>query len=244
MADNKQLPATGTGTADIVVATDEITGTDWQKLKIGDGVADSTVMLHVVAEDEALTGGETGILSYGIRTATPANTSGADGDAELLQINDGKLWVANLGFLVPVQTTITRPADTAVYAAGDAISDSTSAPTSGGFTFTNAARKSGGAGIIKAAIFTTDNDPATRLSAELHLFDRAVTNINDNTAYAVTDAEIKTGMGVIPFSMFDAGNNGMAHVVGLEIPFVCNGSANLRFLYRARNAYTPANAET
>lgn len=34
MADNKTLPATGTGTADIVVATDDIGGVDYQRIKV------------------------------------------------------------------------------------------------------------------------------------------------------------------------------------------------------------------
>jgi hypothetical protein len=42
MADNKTLPPTGTGTADIVVATDEIAGVDYQKIKLVDGTADSS----------------------------------------------------------------------------------------------------------------------------------------------------------------------------------------------------------
>jgi len=41
MADNKTLPPTGTGTADIVVATDEISGVDYQKVKLVDGTPDS-----------------------------------------------------------------------------------------------------------------------------------------------------------------------------------------------------------
>ncbi len=145
--------------------------------------------------------------------------------------------------IIRCQTDVTRPADTTAYAAGDAISDSTSAPTAGGFTFTSAARKSGGSGIIIAATFSSSNDPATRLAGELFIFDQAVTAINDNAAFAVSDAEIKTCLPPIPFSMFDAGNNGFCAVTNIAIPFVCVGTANLRFLLRARNAYTPASAE-
>lgn len=45
MADNKTLPATGTGTANIQVATDEIAGVDYQKVKLVDGTADSTALI-------------------------------------------------------------------------------------------------------------------------------------------------------------------------------------------------------
>lgn len=145
--------------------------------------------------------------------------------------------------MVTVQTDVTRPADTSVYAASDCISDSTSAPTSGGFTLSNVVRASGGSGIITDVLVASSNDPATRLSGEVFLFNQAVTNVNDNAAFVVSDTEIKTCVGTIPFSLFDAGNNGLAHVTGLSIGFTCSGSANLRFLLRARNAYTPASSE-
>ena len=73
---------------------------------------------------------------------------GADGT------NDGDVAKANplpvlpLGLPKTIKVDVTRPADTAVYAAADAISDSTSAPTSGGFTITDAGRVSGGSCII------------------------------------------------------------------------------------------------
>jgi hypothetical protein len=142
-----------------------------------------------------------------------------------------------------IKVDVTRPADTAAYAVADAISNSTSAPTSGGFTITGAARQSGGSCLITDVCVASSNDPATRLSGEIMIFDQAVTNINDNVAYGVSDAEIKTKIATIPFSLFDAGNNGFAHVTGLSILCTCVGSADLRFLLRTRNAYTPASAE-
>jgi hypothetical protein len=163
-----------------------------------------------------------------------------DGDVALTN----PLPVRSFVYPVTVQTDMTRQAaDTTQYGANDAMSNSTSAPTSGGFTFTGAARVSGGSGIITDATFSTDADVATKLSAELWLFNQAVTNINDNAAFAVSDAEIKTCVGVIPFTMYDAGNNGFAHASGLSIMFTCVGTANLRFLYRVRNAYTPVGSE-
>jgi len=168
---------------------------------------------------------------------------GADG------VNDGDISSTNplpvsaLGFPKTIKVDVTRPADTTAYAAADCISDSTSAPTSGGFTITNAGRQSGGSCIITDVCVASSNDPATRLAGEIFIFDTSVTNVNDNTAFVVSDTEIKTCAAVIPFSLFDAGNNGFAHVSGLNILATCSGSANLRFLLRARNAYTPASAE-
>jgi hypothetical protein len=238
MADNiGYTPGTGA-----TIAADDVGGVLFQKIKIYSST-DGTEAPLSVAEDAAHASGDHGIAAMAVRTDAPANKSGTDGDYEPLQMSAGRLWVSPLGFPVTVQTDVTRPADTTAYATGDAISNSTSAPTSGGFTLTGAARKSGGSGIITDMTIASSNDPATRLSGEIFLFDQAVTNINDNAAFAVSDAEIKTCVGVVPFSLFDAGNNGFAHITGLNILFTCVGSANLRFLVRTRNAYTPASAE-
>jgi hypothetical protein len=142
-----------------------------------------------------------------------------------------------------VKVDVTRPADTTAYAVADAISNSTSAPTSGGFTIANAGRQSGGSCLITDVIVSSDAAPATRLSGEIFIFDQSVTNINDNTAFAVSDTERKNMIAAIPFSLFNLGNNGIAHVTGLSILCTCVGSADLRFLLRARNAYTPASGE-
>jgi hypothetical protein len=243
MVDNVTVPTTGTGTATPVIATDDVGGVHYQRFKISNGEADSAVHLGVYAEDEGHTSGDTGLMALAVRQATPANLSGTDGDYEPLQMNAGALWVSPLGFPVTVQTDVTRPADVIAYSASDCISDSTSAPTSGGFTLTGAARKSGGSGMIIDALICTSNDAATKLSGEVMIFNQAATNVNDNTAYGVSDTEIKTLVAAIPFSFFDAGNNGVSHITGINAMFTCVGSANLRFHLRARNAYTPASAE-
>jgi hypothetical protein len=265
MADNVPITA-GSGTN---VATDDISGVHYQRVKLVDGTLDGTGAIGGDAtngldvdptrlpapfgaagatsiaktEDVASADADVGIPAMAIRKSAPGNTSGTDGDYEMLQMNAGALWVAPLDFFVTVSTDVTRPADTTAYTVNDALSDSTSAPTSGGFTFTSAARKSGGSGIITDAIITTAADAATLLQGEIWLFNTSVTNVNDNTAFAVSDAEIKTCVGKIPFTLEDAGNNGFAHVQNLNIGFTCSGSANLRFLIRVKNAYTPVSAE-
>lgn len=166
---------------------------------------------------------------------------GADGT------NDGDVSTANplpvRSMQVTCTTDVTRPANTTAYAVNDAWSDSTSAPTSGGFTFTSAARVSGGSGVITDAIVASSNNPGTLLQGEIWLFDTSVTNINDNSAFSITDSEVKTVVGVIPFTLGTNNLNSIAHVQNLSIGFTCSGSANLRFLVKVKNAYTPASAE-
>lgn len=196
-------------------------------------------------EDAASNDGDRGVKILAVQKATPANTGGSDGDYEFLQLSAGKLWVKHIGDFVTVSTDVTRQAaDTTTYAANDTISDSTSAPTSGGFTFTNAGRISGGSGIITDAIISSSAVPALLLQGEIWLFDTSVTNPNDNVAFVISDGEAKTYVGKIPFALESAGaNNSVAHIVGLNIGFTCVGSANLRFLLRAKNAYIPVGSE-
>lgn len=46
-------------------------------------------------EDVASADGDAGIPAMAIRKATPANTSGTDGDYEMLQVSAGRLWVSD-----------------------------------------------------------------------------------------------------------------------------------------------------
>lgn len=258
MADNVAITA-GSGTT---IATDDVGGgVQVQRVKVTwgpDGTANDAdaasgkalpVALYNAAgvaiskaEDAASADGDHGIPAMVVRRDTPANTSGTDGDYEMLQVSGGKLWTAPLSFFATCSTDITRPADTTAYAANDALSDSTSAPTSGGFTFTSAARKSGGSGIITDMWICSSNATGSQ-QGEIWIFDTAVTNINDNSAFAISDSEIKTVVAKIPYTTVADTNNAGVHVQNLAIGYTCVGSANLRFLVKIKAAYTPASAE-
>jgi hypothetical protein len=54
----------------------------------------TTIAGAVRAEDAASADGHTGIGALAVRKATPANTSGTDGDYEFLQMSAGRLWVS------------------------------------------------------------------------------------------------------------------------------------------------------
>lgn len=241
MADTVPITA-GSGTT---IATDDISNTNlhYQRMKITDGTADSEVHLKVVAEDAASASGDTGLIAMAVRGDTPANTSNANGDYEPLQVSNGALWVSPLGFPNTVSVDITRPADATAYAVNDALSDSTTAPTSGGFTLTSIARKSGGSALITDVWVANSNPAATPLQGEIFFFNTAVTNVNDNAAWAVSDAEIKTCVGRVGFALETGGNNSFAHVQNVNILATCSGTANLRFLIRVKNAYTPTASE-
>lgn len=165
---------------------------------------------------------------------------GADG------ANDGDVSTANplptRSRMTTVDRTITRPADTTAYAASDVWSDSTSAPTSGGFSLSNAARSSGGSGLITDLAII--NSAASALTGELWIFDGAVTAVNDNAAFALSDSDALKLVAQIPFVTAAQPSNAIAHLPGLGIGFTCAGSADLRFLVKLLAAYTPTSAET
>lgn len=147
-----------------------------------------------------------------------------------------------------ITTTVTRPADTTAYAANDAWSDSTSAPTTGGFTFAGAASGLGLGGFITDLMVVSSNDPSTLLQGEIWIFDSAVTNINDNAAFALSDADAVKLEAVIPFTMASttggSGTNSYAQVSNLILGYGPIGTPDLRFLIKVKNAYTPASGET
>lgn len=150
--------------------------------------------------------------------------------------------VVNDAGLVTVTTQITRPADTTAYAANDAIANSTSSPTSGGFTLSGIARASAKSGIISDIIVASTN-PAGGLSGELWIFDTAVTAINDNAAFGVSNSEIATLVARVPFTTVAGTNNSAVQVSNLAIGYNTVGSANLRFLIRSAATYTPISGE-
>jgi hypothetical protein len=153
---------------------------------------------------------------------------------------------------VSIQTDWTRPADTSIYAAGDAVTDSTSSPTT--LTFTGCAKVNGGSGVIIAATMSDSFNQTTKGDFNLFIFDTTYTADNDNAVFTPTDAELKTCRGVISFSaglnfVGDAtsgsgGNLFYPGALARPIPFTCGAASTSLFGgLVARNAYTPGSAE-
>lgn len=145
------------------------------------------------------------------------------------------------GKTVSVDANFTRPADTTAYATNDSLTNSTSAPTV--LTFSNAARASGGSGVILDAILIDESNPGTVGSFDLMLYDTTFTPTNDNAAFNPSTTIQRTFVGKISFStQIVCGTTSQAyHATGVNLAFVTVGSANLFGQLVARNAYTPAN---
>lgn len=276
MADSAVAITAGAGT-NVDTRTEATNGDHRQVMVVGDpstnaGVApvDATYGLAVrqiagaaspaKAEDAASNDADVGMAMLAVRKATPADTSGSDGDYEFLQMKSGRLWASAvleagsaligqvIGAQVTVSTSVTKSTTTTTYTANDNWADSTSAPTAGGYTFTGCARGSGGSGIITDAIISCSVDPALPLQGEIWILDGAfAVNDNDNAAFTCSDADALLLIGVIPFTLAStvagSGTTSYAHIQNLSIGFTCVGSANLRFKVKVKNAYVNTASE-
>lgn len=142
-----------------------------------------------------------------------------------------------------VSAEFTRPADTTAYAAGDAVSNSTSAPVLMEFT---AAPHNGERGIIRSLRFTKSDNDTTNADFRVHLFSVAITAVNDNAAFSLAFADRGNRIGHIDIADTDliGGAANEAYRSDFVLPFECASNDNkLYALIEARGAYTPGSEE-
>lgn len=158
--------------------------------------------------------------------------------------------MARIGVSNVIESSITRPANATQYAAGDAVSNSTSAPVP--LIFSDAVREEGGAGLVVSATIATNSNESTKPSLELWLFDTLPTAVNDNAAFVVSDADVINVVGVLIFDSWVQGTAGTGGTMvghgdwkdSAPAPFFrCAGGKDLYGLLVARNAYTPISGE-
>lgn len=139
--------------------------------------------------------------------------------------------------------SLTRPADTTAYAAGDVVTAGTAAALSFGLNTS--------AGRIRSALLIDSASQATKPDIDLMLFDSSLTPDADNAAFTPTDAEMGTLIGVISFAgsafktgdaTVGAGGNGVIVSGGLDI-LLSGASETIYGVLVARNAYTPVASE-
>ena len=145
-----------------------------------------------------------------------------------------------------VRASVTRPADTTAYAAGDVLADSTSAPTV--LTFPGVTKGANGGAVISQAMSVSNLADATKPDLELWIFDSAPAATNDNAAFAPSDAEMLNLVGVIPFATASfkvGGGNIVCDVQTANV--VVNTKGGVSDLYAVpvvRNIWTAGSAET
>jgi hypothetical protein len=142
------------------------------------------------------------------------------------------------GYTDIISATLTRPADTTAYAAGDEVTD-----TGGTIrTLTGIARASGGTGSIRGVQLAFSDNWAVKPSLELHVYDTTSTPQTDNAAFAPSDAVELTKVCVIPITTVAVGDatantgNFTMDTGPIDFPFKCVGSANLFLRFVVRNA--------
>jgi hypothetical protein len=150
-----------------------------------------------------------------------------------------------------LQATLTRPANTTQYAAGDIIANSDAAPVVN--VLAGASLANGRGGKIRSVTLIDSSNALTAGDFELWLLNAAYTATNDNAAFAPTDAEAATveaiislpGSGsIIGNAGADAAGNRIYQVKDIDKDFTCAAaSKNLWWVLIARNAYTPVSAE-
>lgn len=152
--------------------------------------------------------------------------------------------VKAVGYQVARGTSFTRPADTTAYAAQDAVSNSTSAPTV--LTFADCGRVNGGSGVILSARHIKTGTALANY--RLHLYRVAPASaVNDNAQFPLLFANADRRIGFIDF-VHQTGGTGSdcthALTTFVNIPFVCDvATDNLFGLLTTTNGYTPASAE-
>lgn len=189
------------------------------------------------AEDGAHTTGDTGVAALAVRRTAKAVGSGTDGDYSTLNVNDsGDLRVdGGQAHVVKVVPTVTAGA----YTADDCMG--------GEMTVANAARISGGGGILTGITMTAEDDAADGWAAnnvEVLIFDsNPAGTYTDNVPLdgtALTDADATLLLGTVLLDTYvDLGNITMLKATNVNIPYLCSGSTSLFAVAINRGGVTP-----
>jgi hypothetical protein len=190
----------------------------------------------------ALTG--SGNLKTAVAESLPAGTNvigGVNINTSLSEATDSVSGHVG-GYNKVVNLLLTRPANVTAYSAGDEIADT--AGTAAQRSFVGAGRVNGGSGVIDGATLIFSDNPAVTPTLKLYLFDTDPTSAGDNAAFAPTDAQLATCLGVLTFSGGEVGTTGTTGNILFDsgpaaIDFTCaGGSTTLYFLLVTRTAFT------
>ncbi len=176
--------------------------------------------------------------------------SGASGSGMTLLA--GENHIGEVGGRTKVtNTSVTRPANTTAYAAGQVVA---SAGGSSIFTFSGAARINAGSGVIIGVSLLDEANQTTKADFDLFLFSTSPTSQADQVALGTTNSDMEACIGRVQFL---AGNaviaNAGAGAAGQtfypssltnNIAFqAAAGSTTIYGILVARSAYTPVSAE-
>lgn len=155
-----------------------------------------------------------------------------------------------MNFLKPgtISMSLTRPSDTNAYAANDAMANATSSPASQPFSVIGA---KGLAWILTGRAVSSANQ-STLPQIRQYIFTAAPAMTNDNAAFVLTDAELRTCIAIVDFTTWKAGDDTSGAggnifsrgEITRPIPIVlADGGQMLYSKLKVLNAYTPVSAE-
>jgi hypothetical protein len=146
-----------------------------------------------------------------------------------------------------IRAALTRSANTTAYASGEVLA----AAAGDHLTFEEAVLPKKLSGSISTARIYSSANVGTKPELELYLFHTDIAEVGDNTAFAPSDAEMLTCIGVIDFAASDwkvgkadsgADGNAMIEVKNIGLAFRGAGTSIYGVLVH-RGAYTPVSGE-
>jgi hypothetical protein len=215
------------------------------------------------AEDVASADADVGVPAMAVRKATPANTSGTDGDYEMLQMDGGYLHVhakkglSNKAFSAAF-STLTRPANTTAYTAADSISDNATAGSVTALSATVSDVSDDPIFISEILVSSTDTGLAGK-KLRAYLFNSNPTSSSgvgagDNATYSQKVAGyIGSFMGYMETGFSDGAvgrlvpsynETNYSQAGGFVVTKPTSGAATLYIQYQAVEAFTPSGSST
>ena len=205
MADGIAITA-GAGTT---VATDDVAGVHYQRVKLdmgGDGVS----VPLITAVDSAAGATDPVVVAGVVHDAALAALTPADGDYTQLRVDgQGALWTRRPPSVV---VSVTPTLDTAIYASGDSLHTAV-------LSFASAVRISGGTGRVRK-LLVIDKDLQSA-AGELWLFSASVTPAAANAAHSISDGDAALCIGVIPFGTYYASALNSISIANVDVPISC-----------------------
>jgi len=180
----------------------------------------------------------------GSGTAVETLLVGTDGAA----VSPSSPLPTSLKVLTP-STTVTRPADTAVYAAGDLVANSTTAGSVVPLSFATAALSSGGTFLVRKVRLSKTSVTTSGASFRLWLFTTTPTiaTTGDNGVFATVVSGAAGFIGTATVSAMSALADGAvgnaAADTGNDMMVDLSSGTTIYGLIEARGAYTPTSGE-
>jgi hypothetical protein len=146
--------------------------------------------------------------------------------------------------LKKISTSFVRPNDTTPYSVGDAISNSTSAPTAFILDFSDILDLNGAFEVRKLTVVSSVKG-ATLPIINVYLSSSTFATSNDNAALDLTDAVQESGGAwfLCETQNYTASNSRCSYV-GTPTPMILDGTTQKLYgTFQAANAYTPAAQE-